>query len=37
VERTEKNVRLGFTLPVGSADKAVELAKVARDRGYEEA
>lgn len=36
MERTEKNVRLGLTLPVGSADKAVELAKVARDHGYEE-
>jgi len=36
MERTEKNVRLGFTLPIGSADKAVELARTARDLGYEE-
>ncbi|UCH30750.1 MAG: LLM class F420-dependent oxidoreductase [Myxococcales bacterium] len=36
MERTEKNVRLGMTLPVGGADKAVELAKIAVDRGYEE-
>ncbi|MDH3727389.1 MAG: LLM class F420-dependent oxidoreductase [Myxococcales bacterium] len=36
MERAEKNVRLGFTLPIGSADKAVELAKAARDCGYEE-
>ncbi len=36
MERTEKNVRMGITLPVGSAAKAVELALVARDCGYEE-
>ncbi|MCZ6807302.1 MAG: LLM class F420-dependent oxidoreductase [Deltaproteobacteria bacterium] len=36
MERTEKNVRLGVTLPIGGADKAVELARAARDRGYEE-
>ncbi len=36
MERTGKNVRLGFTLPIGSTDKAVELAKSARDLGYEE-
>jgi probable F420-dependent oxidoreductase len=36
MERAGKNVRLGVTLPVGGADKAVELARVARDLGYEE-
>ena len=36
MERAKKNVRLGMTLPVGGADKAVELALAARDRGYEE-
>ncbi len=36
MERAEKNVRLGMTLPLGGADKAVELAKAAVDRGYEE-
>ena len=36
MERTEKNVRLGLTLPLGGADKAVELARTARDCGYEE-
>jgi len=36
MERTEKNVRLGMTLPVAGADKAVELARAAVDRGYEE-
>jgi probable F420-dependent oxidoreductase len=36
MERTEKNVRLGVTLPLGPADEAVELAKSAVDRGYEE-
>lgn len=36
MERTEKNVRLGMTLPVGGADKAVELGRIARDRGFEE-
>ena len=36
MERTTKNVRLGMTLPVGGADKAVELARIARDAGYEE-
>ena len=36
MERAEKNARLGMTLPLGGADKAVELAKAAVDRGYEE-
>ncbi len=36
MERTEKNVRLGMTLPVAGADRAVELARAAVDRGYEE-
>ena len=36
MERATKNVRLGMTLPVGGADKATELAKAARDLGYEE-
>lgn len=36
MERTQKNVRLGMTLPIGGADKAVELALAARERGYEE-
>jgi probable F420-dependent oxidoreductase len=36
MERTEKNVRLGMTLPVGGAEQAVELARVAKDRGYDE-
>jgi probable F420-dependent oxidoreductase len=36
MERATKNVRLGMTLPVGGADKAGELAKLAHSRGYEE-
>jgi probable F420-dependent oxidoreductase len=36
MERTKTNVRLGMTLPIGGADKAVELAKVAVDHGCEE-
>jgi probable F420-dependent oxidoreductase len=36
MERAEKNVRLGMTLPVGGAERAVELAQVARNLGYEE-
>jgi len=36
MERTEKNVRLGMTLPLGSADHALRLARAAVDRGYEE-
>jgi probable F420-dependent oxidoreductase len=36
MKRTEKNVRLGMTLPMGSADKAVELARTAVDCGYDE-
>jgi probable F420-dependent oxidoreductase len=36
MERATKNVRLGMTLPMGGADKAVEVAQAAKDRGYEE-
>jgi probable F420-dependent oxidoreductase len=36
MERAKKNVRLGMTLPIGSAGKAVELARMAVDHGYEE-
>jgi probable F420-dependent oxidoreductase len=36
MERTTKNVRLGMTLPVGGAQNAVELARSAKERGYEE-
>ncbi|MBW2162715.1 MAG: LLM class flavin-dependent oxidoreductase [Deltaproteobacteria bacterium] len=36
MERATKNVRLGMTLPMGGADKAVEVAQGAKDRGYEE-
>jgi probable F420-dependent oxidoreductase len=36
MKRTEKNVRLGMTLPIGSADHAADLARAAIDRGYEE-
>ncbi|NNK08663.1 MAG: LLM class flavin-dependent oxidoreductase, partial [Myxococcales bacterium] len=36
MERAEKNVRLGMTLPLAGADRAVELARAAVDRGYEE-
>jgi len=36
MERTTKNARLGMTLPVGGAEHAVELARAAKDRGYEE-
>ena len=36
MERAAKNVRLGMTLPMGGADTAVELARAAKDRGYEE-
>jgi probable F420-dependent oxidoreductase len=36
MERAEKNVRLGMTLPIGSADHAAELARAAVGRGYEE-
>ena len=36
MERTEKNARLGMTLPTGGADKAVELARMAVAHGYEE-
>ncbi len=36
MERAEKNVRLGMTLPVGGAERAVELAQAAADLGYEE-
>lgn len=36
MERAEKNARLGVTLPLGPANEAVELAKSAVERGYEE-
>jgi len=36
MERAAKNVRLGMTLPMGGADNAVELARAAKDRGYDE-
>jgi probable F420-dependent oxidoreductase len=36
MQRTEKNVRLGLTLPLGSARGAVELAQSARANGFEE-
>jgi len=36
MERAQKNVRLGMTLPMGSADRAAEVAKAAHGRGYEE-
>jgi probable F420-dependent oxidoreductase len=36
MERTQKNVRLGLTLPLGGAQNAVELARYAREHGYEE-
>jgi len=36
MERAEKNVRLGLTLPLGSAADAVELARAARAKGFEE-
>jgi probable F420-dependent oxidoreductase len=36
MERTSKNVRLGLTLPLGGAQGAVELARSARERGFEE-
>ena len=36
MERAEKNVRLALTLPLGSAQSTVELARAARERGYEE-
>lgn len=36
MERADKNVRLGLTLPLGGAGEAVELARAARDQGYEE-
>jgi len=36
MERTTKNVRLGLTLPIGGAQDAAGLARMARDRGYEE-
>lgn len=37
MERTQKNVRLGLSLPLGSAAAAVEQAKLARAHGIEEA
>jgi probable F420-dependent oxidoreductase len=36
MERAEKNVRLGLTLPLGGAGGAVELARGAREQGYDE-
>ena len=36
MERATRNVRLGLTLPLGSAAGAVELARTARERGFEE-
>jgi probable F420-dependent oxidoreductase len=36
MERTQRNVRLGLTLPLGGAQSAVELARNARERGFEE-
>lgn len=36
MQRTHKNVRLGLTLPVGSARSAVELAQTARSHDFEE-
>ncbi|HMI94447.1 MAG TPA: LLM class F420-dependent oxidoreductase [Polyangiales bacterium] len=36
MERATKNVRLGLTLPLGGAAAAVETARAARERGYEE-
>lgn len=37
MERTEKNVRLGISLPLGSAASAVQQAREAREHGIEEA
>jgi probable F420-dependent oxidoreductase len=37
MERAQKNVRLGLTLPLGGAQTAVELARYAREHGIEEA
>jgi probable F420-dependent oxidoreductase len=36
MKRTEKNVRLGLTLPLGSARDAVSLAQAAKANGFEE-
>ena len=36
MERAHKNVRLGLTLPLGSAAHAVKLARGARERGFDE-
>jgi probable F420-dependent oxidoreductase len=36
MERTQKNVRLGLTLPLGGAQNAVELARYAREHAFEE-
>ena len=36
MERTQKNVRLGLTLPLGSAASAVAQAQAARAEGFEE-
>src|SRR5689334_10775906 len=36
MERATRNVRLGLTLPLGSAATAVDTARAARERGFEE-
>jgi probable F420-dependent oxidoreductase len=36
MERATKNARLGLTLPIGGAQDAAELARLARSCGYEE-
>lgn len=36
MERAQKNVRLGLSLPLGSAASAVQMAQAARARGFEE-
>ena len=36
MERASKNVRLGLTMPLGGAGTAVETARFARDKGFEE-
>ncbi|MBW2719703.1 MAG: LLM class flavin-dependent oxidoreductase [Deltaproteobacteria bacterium] len=36
MERAAKNVRLGMTLPLGGAENAVGLARVAKEHGYDE-
>ena len=36
MQRAEKNVRLGLTMPVGPVQKAVETSRAAVEQGYEE-